>query len=109
MKIVIGAFDTIAEARSAVDALESFGFNEHDVSIIVNNEKDDATIATGNTTRAEHPRVGSKAAKGAMVGGLAGLIIGLAPFIIPGLGAIAAAGWLAMTLTGAAIGAGVGL
>jgi len=111
MKTVIGAFDTFGEARAAVDALERAGFNERDVSIVANNANSTVgtTDTTTTTTTEHHHSVGGETLKGAAVGGLAGLIVGLAPFVIPGLGAIAAAGWLTMTLTGAAIGAGVGL
>jgi hypothetical protein len=44
-----------------------------------------------------------------VAGGVVGLLVGLAPFVIPGLGAIAAVGWLTMTLAGAGVGAIVGL
>src|SRR5437870_3600240 len=108
MKTVIGAFDTFAEARSAVDALARAGLNEKDVSIVANNTGTPAAT-TETTTTTTRPSVGGETMTGAVVGGLAGLVLGLAPFVIPGLGAIAAAGWLALTLTGAAIGAGVGL
>jgi len=110
MKTVIGAFDTFGEARAAVDSLERAGFNDRDVSIVANNANNTiGTTDTTTTTTETHHSVGGETLKGAAVGGLAGLIVGLAPFVIPGLGAIAAAGWLTMTLTGAAIGAGVGL
>ena len=111
MKTVVGAFDTFAHAQNAVNALERFGFTERDLSVVANKDNMNLGVSDASTvdTSIARPSLGSETATGAMVGGATGLLLGLAAFAIPGLGAIAAAGWLTMTLTGAAVGAGVGL
>jgi uncharacterized membrane protein len=48
------------------------------------------------------------AEKGAVVGGLAGLMLGLTELAAPGLGALLAGGWIVTTLLGAGIGAAAG-
>jgi len=103
MKTVSKVYDSYAQARSAVDALEKMGVPSSDVSIVAN-----------KYVSADYADVDevSDAAKGAGIGGAlgggAGLLAGLGLLAIPGLGPVVAAGWLAATAVGVAAGAATG-
>jgi hypothetical protein len=103
MKTVSRAYDSYAQARAAVDAVEKAGVPSDDVSIVANKH-----------VSAEYEDVDdvNKAAAGAGIGGAvgagAGLLAGLGLLAIPGLGPVVAAGWLASTAAVAAGGAAAG-
>jgi hypothetical protein len=103
MRTVCRVYDSYAQARTAVDAVQSSGVPAADVSIVAN-----------KYVSAEHADVDevSGGAKGAGIGGAlgggAGLLAGLGLLAIPGLGPVVAAGWLASTAVGAAAGAATG-
>ena len=103
MRTVCRVYDSYAQARAAVDAVQSSGVPAADVSIVAN-----------KYVSAEHADVEevSGATKGAGIGGAlgggAGLLAGLGLLAIPGLGPVVAAGWLASTAVGAAAGAATG-
>jgi len=103
MKTVCRVYDSYAQARAAVDAIEDAGVPAADVSIVAN-----------KYVSAEHADVDevSDTAKGAGIGGAlgggAGLLAGLGLLAIPGLGPVVAAGWLASTAVGVAAGAATG-
>lgn len=96
-------YDSYAQARAAVDALEKAGIPSSDISIVAN-----------RYVSAEHADVEdvSGAATGAGIGGAlgagAGLLAGLGLLAIPGLGPVVAAGWLASSAAVAAGGAVAG-
>lgn len=103
MKTVSRVYDSYAQAREGVRALEAAGIPSSDISLVANKH-----------VSAEHADVDevSDAAKGAGIGGAlgggAGLLAGLGLLAIPGLGPVVAAGWLAATAAGAAAGAVTG-
>src|SRR6187401_1966885 len=103
MKTVSRVYDSYAQAREGVGALEAVGIPASDISLVANKH-----------VSAEHADVDevSDAAKGAGIGGVlgggAGLLAGLGLLAIPGLGPVVAAGWLAATAVGAAAGAVTG-
>jgi hypothetical protein len=103
MRTVCRVYDSYAQARAAVDAVQGAGVPASDVSIVAN-----------KYVSAEHADVDevSDATKGAGIGGAlgggAGLLAGLGLLAIPGLGPVVAAGWLASTAVGAAAGAATG-
>jgi hypothetical protein len=103
MTTVCRVYDSYAQARAAVEALEKAGFTSSDISLVAN-----------KYVSKEHADVDevSDAAKGAGIGGAlgggAGLLAGLGLLAIPGLGPVVAAGWLASTAVGAAAGAAAG-
>jgi hypothetical protein len=110
MKTVVGLFDTYAHAETAAHDLGNAGISQNDISLVANNTSGkygQPISATGTT--ASYPNVASETATGAVEGGIAGLLLGLVAFAIPGLGAVAAAGWLTTAITGVVVGAGVGL
>lgn len=99
MRTVTGLFDDYADARSAVNELESAGVPSDDISIVSNNGRDQDNASGA----AEGAATG--AGIGAAVGGTGGLLAGLGLLAIPGVGPVVAAGWLVATAAGAAAGA----
>ena len=103
MRTVCRVYDSYAQARATVEALEKAGFASPDISLVANKyvSKDYADVEEV-----------SDAAKGAGIGGAlgggAGLLAGLGLLAIPGLGPVVAAGWLASTAVGVAAGAATG-
>lgn len=98
MITLVRSYDSHAQARAAVNAIEKLGVPASDISLIANGdlgttrETDDvAETATG-------------AGIGGVVGGGAGLLAGLGMLAIPGLGPVIGVGWLAATAMGAAAG-----
>jgi hypothetical protein len=110
-------YNSHAEARAVVQALESAGVKHGDISILASNAdgwypKDGKTNLIpdrdldGKDDRKEAAGVG--AGIGAAAGGTAGLLAGLGLMAIPGVGPVVAAGWLVAALTGAAAGGATG-
>jgi hypothetical protein len=103
MRTICRVYDSYGQARGAVEALESAGVPQNDISLVANKH-----------VSAEHADVdevsgGAKGAGiGAALGGGAGLLAGLGMLAIPGIGPVVAAGWLASTAAGAAAGAATG-
>jgi hypothetical protein len=103
MRTICRVYDSYAQARGTVAALEKAGFASSDISLVANKHV--------SSQHADVDEV-SDAAKGAGIGGAlgggAGLLAGLGLLAIPGLGPVVAAGWLASTAVGAAAGATAG-
>jgi hypothetical protein len=103
MKTVSRVYDTYAQARDAVVAIEAAGVRSTEVSVVANkyvsekyaDVKEVSPTATG-------------AGIGGALGGGAGLLAGLGVLAIPGLGPVVAVGWLAALAVGAAAGATAG-
>ncbi|MGD6855915.1 general stress protein [Bacillus infantis] len=113
--IVGGVFQNSDEAVRVIESLKDSGFDKDHISVLA---KDDDTLENiENETDVEEVDHGSdrgeNAGKGAgigagtggVLGGVVGLIAEVGLLTIPGIGALAAAGPLATTLSGAAIGA----
>src|SRR6478735_1672275 len=108
-------YDSYAQARDAVRALEGAGVSRGNISFLASNSEGwydekkgtfpDADM-DGTDDRAE--AAGTGAGLGAVAGGAVGALTGLGLMAIPGVGPIVAAGWLVATLTGAAAGAATG-
>ena len=116
-------FDNYSTALQAVRDLETAGVPHSEISIVASNADgwyaadqgtsarrvgtpDRVDRADGIDDRAEGS--GAGAGIGALVGGGAGLLAGLGLLAIPGLGPVVAAGWLASTALGAAVGGTAG-
>ena len=94
---IVRLYDHHTDAANAVRALQKAGVPERDIGILSRDDR-----LHGAATGAEI---------GAAVGGLAGLLTGLGLITIPGIGPVAAAGWVAATAAtaaGAAAGGWVG-
>jgi hypothetical protein len=103
MKTVSRVFDSYAQARAAVDAIESEGVASTDVSLVANKY-----VSAEYADVKEVSDTAKGAGIGGAVGGGAGLLAGLGLIAIPGLGPVVAAGWLAATAVGVAAGATTG-
>lgn len=107
---IVGFFPTRERAEAAVDELVRDGFLRDQISIIASRDQG-TTKTTGDA-----PKIGpiddigstSDTGEKAVIGGMAGFVIGIAALAIPGIGPVIAAGPLAMALTGAAAGAATG-
>ena len=106
MKTVSRIYDTHADARAAVSALEAAGVPSRDISLVANTcvsaELDDVEAVD------KFPDAATGIGLGTALGGGAGLLAGLGVLTIPGLGLVVAAGWLASIAVGAAAGAAAG-
>jgi uncharacterized protein (TIGR02271 family) len=112
---VVGLFDSFSDAQAVVRDLEREGFTRDDISIVANDANGEYTSTTRETHKgdSESPEVrsgdtASGAGKGAVIGGVAGLALGLAALAIPGIGPVVAAGPIATALAGAGVGAAAG-
>jgi stress response protein YsnF len=109
-KTVVALYDDFASAEAAVKDLADSGFSRDDISLVANDTDREARERTGYTDSGEH--TGRDAAKGAgagaAVGGIGGLLVGLAALAIPGAGPVLAAGPLGAALVGAGVGAVAG-
>jgi hypothetical protein len=104
-------YDNAADAQNAVRDLVNNGFARENISVV-------AGDAAGEYAHGEYahyegeeiPEVETLdgAATGAVLGGMGGLVVGLAALAIPGVGPVLAAGPIASALVAAGVGAGVG-
>lgn len=107
-KTVLGVFSTQEDAEKALSALDHEGVTMKDVSIITQNREAGATMAQDSGAN-----VAGGAATGAIIGGIAGLL--LSAVALPGVGGLLVAGPLAATwgvtglVAGGIIGALAGL
>src|SRR5471030_904624 len=103
MKTVSRVYDTYAQARNAVTAIEAAGVRSSEVSLVANKYVSEKYAAVNEVS----PTAAGAGIGGALGGG-AGLLAGLGLLAIPGLGPVVAAGWLAATAVGLAAGATAG-
>jgi len=106
---IVALYDSIEQAKQAVQALKSAGYADADLSVVAH----DTTGEYSGDAMVTNPAdgAGKGAAAGAVVGGLGGLLVGIGALVIPGIGPVLAAGPLAVaisTLLGAGVGAAAG-
>jgi hypothetical protein len=112
-------FPDPASARAVVEELKAAGLPEDDIGIITQSRTipmENADMENvgdeidrdrdGHDDRGE--MVNKSAGIGAALGGAAGLLAGLGAFVLPGIGTVVAAGWLASTLAGVVAGGAAG-
>lgn len=99
-------FASTEDARSAIEALREAGFEAQDISLAMPTAQDIAEAAEG-TGHADE-RVTPVAAVGAVLGGLAGWLVGVAVLAVPGAGPFLAAGAFGTAMAGAGVGVGLG-
>src|SRR5687767_13185840 len=95
-RTAVGYFRDRAAADRAYEALVQRGFDRDDISVV-------GRGAEGTTDRGDKGHDVS-AGEGAATGGIAGLLLGAAAMLIPGIGPIVAVGPLAAALAGALTG-----
>lgn len=114
-KLVGGVFQNADEASRAIEKLRDLGYDKSDISVMAkdSDKVDELKNNTNSDVTEEGSKRGNNAGKGlgigagtgGVLGGIAGLIAEIGLLAIPGIGVLAAAGPLATTLSGAAIGA----
>ena len=100
---VIGVYDNEQRAAEVVEDLKEKGYTTEEISVIAKNAKE----LSENTQEVE-PSTMDGALAGAATGaaiGIAGVIAGLSTILIPGFGAVLAAGPIITTIGGAVVGA----
>lgn len=106
MSTVAGFFDTAEAASGALDALLEQGVPRDHISLL-SHEKSRQVVGAHDVIDIEES-AGERAGKGALMGGLAGLVVGLGAVLIPGVGPLLAFGPLATALVSAGVGATAG-
>ncbi len=104
-KTIVGLFDEPAEAQAVVQELVQAGVARDHISLMAH--RGDAAMTTDPTDDGGDG-VLAGAGIGAVLGGVGGLLVGLAVLPIPGLGPVIAAGPIATTLAGMGLGAATG-
>lgn len=103
---VIGAYETERQAAEVVKELKEKGYLTEEISVIAKNLNERSEI-----TQEIKPSTIDGAIAGAATGGaigIAGMIAGLSTILIPGVGAVLAAGPILTTIGGAVVGASSG-
>jgi hypothetical protein len=111
MRTISRMYDNYADAAAVVADLEAANVPHDDITLVANADAQGRAQATDDThTTATDSGTGATrgAVTGGVVGGAAGLLAGIGAIAIPGIGPLVAAGWLAATLAGLAVGAGGG-
>ncbi|MGH8579390.1 MAG: hypothetical protein ACREVK_04420 [Gammaproteobacteria bacterium] len=120
MKTMVGLFDSLPEAQSAIRDLITAGYSRDDIGLLAGDATGEwsrykastlegaARMSTLEGAAPTSEEIGSGVSTGTVVGGLGGLLVGLTELAIPGIGWVAAAGTLATTLLGAGVGAAAG-
>jgi len=102
---ITGLYESYPAAEAAVTDLEAAGIPAANISLIAN-DLERRPGQEGESAALED--AGKGVSIGAVVGGAGGLLAGLGVLIVPGIGPVMAAGWLATTVIGAIGGAVVG-
>jgi hypothetical protein len=102
---VVGIYDTMDAAESAVKALDLAKFPVTQVTIVTKDLSSEKTVH-GYVTACDVSKKGAK--EGAWLGGIFGLLVGAALMWIPGVGPVVVAGSLAAALLGGVEGAVAG-
>ena len=106
-KAVMCIVESRATADLVVRQLQSAGFPNNEISVLLPNQQGTRDFAHEHNTKAPEGAVAGVGA-GGVLGGALGLLAGIGALAIPGLGPFIAAGPILATLSGAAAGATVG-
>ncbi len=103
---VVGIYGSFADAANGIRLLDEAGFPHDQVSLVTSAidarlPRERAAVQPGDESE-------NKAAAGAAVGGLLGLLVGAPLLAIPGIGPLLLAGPLAAGMTGAVVGGFLG-
>ncbi len=108
---LVALYDTFPEAEAAVQGLIRSGVPKDNISLVANKTGSgyaDADVADVHQSSPAADAAGRDATKGAAVGGIGGLLVGMGFLAIPGVGPLLAAGPILAALTGAGVGAATG-
>lgn len=107
-QLVVAILDSRERAEAAVRALHERGFAADSISVLFRHDNPEITSEEMIAMDRDAEATSTTVAIGSTVGGLAGLLGGLALFSIPGIGPLLGVGVLATTIGGAALGAAAG-
>ncbi|TMC57730.1 MAG: hypothetical protein E6J26_05930 [Chloroflexi bacterium] len=105
MRSVVGLFDDFGQAQQAVREMLAMGIKQDDISLVAND------VAGRYKTSPDAGEAGKRltgTGTGAVLGGAAGLLVGLTALVIPGIGPVIAAGQLGAALATGLISTSVG-
>jgi hypothetical protein len=105
---VVRVFRSMLPAEAAIHELREAGFRAEDVSVVVPDVHDKRVTSGRVAAGADAPTVVA-AATGGVLGGLAGWLLGLAVYAVPGVGPVIATAMIGTAVTGAFLGAGAGV
>ncbi|MBU7320998.1 general stress protein [Paenibacillus oleatilyticus] len=97
-------FHTEQEAIRVIEGLKRQGYQADDISVVAKNKEDVSAVT--DQTGSKAPGTAARAVTGGIIGGIAGLLVGIGAPAVLGVGPIIAAGPIAATLTGVGAGAG---
>ena len=103
-KTVVGLYDDFDDVQAAIHELVENGFSRADMSLVSNGQ----IHGIADTIEGKENEPAAAAGEGAVLGGLAGLLMGITMLAIPGIGWVLAAGPFAVTLGGAISGGLIG-
>jgi hypothetical protein len=104
-KTVVGLYKHLADAHRAVDELIEAGFEREAISLaLADREGKHAEVVAAQNEEDRGEGIADGAMIGGALGGIAGLLFGLAAFTIPGVGPLVVAGPLYTAVMGAGIG-----
>jgi uncharacterized membrane protein len=106
-KSVFGIATTQGQAESIVQRLQSQGFANSEISVLLPDTSGTGDFGHVKSTKASEG-VTAGATTGGVAGGALGLLAGIGALAIPGLGPFIAAGPIMAALSGAAVGATAG-
>ena len=107
-KAVICIAKTQVQAESIITRLQNAGVMSNDISVLLPDRSGTRDFAHEHNTKApEGATIGGSA--GGVAGGVIGLLAGIGALAIPGVGPFIAAGPIMAALSGAAVGAGMGM
>ena len=104
---VFGIYHTRNQAELIVDRLLASGFSHADISVLLQDSASSEDFAHDKNTKAPEGTTTGVATGGA-IGGTLGLLAGIGALVIPGLGALVAAGPIMAALAGLGVGGAVG-
>jgi uncharacterized membrane protein len=105
MTTIVGIFDDFTAALNAIPFIIEAGVDKHAISTVAQDNKGEySRFLQAETLPEGQSHIGADAA----IGGISGLLLGLAALTIPGVGLAVAVGPLATAIAGAAVGAATG-
>jgi uncharacterized protein (TIGR02271 family) len=104
---IVGLFRDQPRAERAIRALQSAGFDDDQIGVVMRDRKQQQELTENTGTKVEEGAAAG-AMGGGLLGGALGLLAGVGALAIPGVGPIIAGGAIASTLAGAGIGAAAG-
>ncbi len=106
---IFGFYSTPEAADQAIDHLQELGFSRGDMSVLVPDNENTRVLAQRSALSVPDPEATTAVlSTGGIVGGGLGLLAGLGELAVPGIGPLMAAGPIASTLFGVAVGGTLG-